>query len=164
MTATNETSRYKERPPRPLATDRRHRLPKITGRRLIALGALVGVVTWLFVIISSVSVYSTQLVVVEGGTLGIPPPTENLDFGDVPRGGQLQRFITFENSGIIPTAVVLVEWGGARDFTHVSDAFFSLAPGDDKTVVFDARPPASAAANTYKGKVIAIRVPWWCPF
>jgi len=160
MAVTRETSGDDGRQRQPLVIGAGRRLPKITVRRLIVAGVLLGVVAWLFAVVSSVTVYSTQLVVVDGNAIGIPPPTASLDFGDVPRGGQLERSIRFENSGIMPTAVLVIEWGGARDFTRVSDASFSLGPGEEKTVTFDARPPASAPAKAYKGKVIVLRIPW----
>ncbi len=121
-------------------------------------------VLWVAVAVSSISVYSTQMVVVDGSAIGIPPPDENLDFGDVPYGGYLERSILFENNGRIPTAVMILEWGGVRDLVGLSDAFFTLDPGEEKVVTFEARPPASAEAKAYTGKVIVVRVPWWTPW
>ena len=141
------------------------RRPRLTRLRLAILG-VIGVlfVIWAAVAISSTSIYSTQLVVVDGNAIGIPPPDNSLDFGDVPPGGYLERSMQFENNGSIPTAVMILEWGGVRDLVGLSDAFFTLDPGDEKVVTFEARPPASAEAKKYTGKVVVVRVPWWLPW
>ncbi len=59
---------------------------------------------------------------------------------------------------------MILEWGGVRDLVGLSDAFFTLDPGEEKVVTFEARPPASAEAKAYTGKVIVVRVPWWTPW
>ena len=143
------------------------RRPRLSRLRLAVLGVIaVLFVLWAAAAISSISVYSTQLVVVEGNAIGIPPTDDDgfMDFGDVPFGGYLERSIQFQNNGRIPTAVMILEWGGVRDLVGLSDAFFTLDPGDEKVVTFQARPPASAEAKEYTGKVIVVRVPWWTPW
>ncbi len=143
----------------------RLRRPRMTRLRWAVVGVIaVLFVLWVAVAVSSISVYSTQMVVVDGNAIGIPPPDEFLDFGDVPYGGYLERSILFQNNGRIPTAVMILEWGGVRDLVGLSDAFFTLDPGDEKVVTFKARPPASAEAKEYTGKVIVVRVPWWTPW
>ncbi len=141
--------------------------PRLTRLRLAVLAVVVVLlVLWAAVAVSSTSTYSAQVVVVEGGAVGIPPPND-LDFGDLPVGAAAERKIAFENNGRIPTAVVILEWGGIRDLMGISDAFFVLDPGDEKEVTFTVDPPPSALsgeAKKYTGRVIVLRVPWWTPW
>ncbi len=137
--------------------------PRLTRLRLAVLSIVVLLlVLWGAVAVSSTSIYSAQVVVLDSPAIGVPPP-EGLDFGDIPRGNSAERKITFENNGRIPTAAVIVEWGGIRGLLKISDAFFTLDPGDKKEVAFRAEAPAGGEAKKYSGKVIVLRVPWWWP-
>lgn len=142
----------------------RLRRPRMTRLRWAVLGLVaLLLVLWGAVAVASTSIYSARVLVVEGGAVGIPPPN-GLDFGDLPRGGSLERSILFENNGRIPTGVMIVEWGGIGGLLGISDAFFTLDPGDEKQVTFEASPPRSAEAKKYSGRVIVVRVPWWTPW
>lgn len=141
------------------------RRPRMTRWRLAVLGGIAALVLlWSAVAAASTSIYTARVQVVDGGAVGIPPPIQNLDFGDVPRGASVERTILFENQGRIPTAVLLFEWGGPRDFMGIGDAFFLLDPGEEKKVRFEVSPPFSAESKTYSGRVIVLRVPWWWPW
>lgn len=141
--------------------------PRLTRLRLAVLGVVVVLlVLWGAVAVASTSIYSAQVLVVEGGGIGIPPP-EQLDFGDLPVGASSEKKIFFENNGRVPTAVVILEWGGIRDLMGISDAFFVLDPGEEKEVTFRVEPPPSALSGeekAYSGKVIVVRIPWWTPW
>ena len=138
--------------------------PRLTRLRLAVLGVvLVLLFLWGAVAVSSTSIYSAQVVVVESGSIGIPPPND-LDFGDLPSGAAAEKKIAFENNGRVPTGVVILESGGIRDLLQVGDAFFTLDPGDDREITFTLEPPPSASQKKYSGKVIVIRAPWWTPW
>ncbi len=138
--------------------------PRITRLRLAVLGTVVVLlVVWAAVAVSSTSTYSAQVLVVADRAIGIPPPN-GLDFGDVPLGDSAEKRIAFENNGRVPTGVMILEWGSIRDLLKMDDAFFILDPGDEKEVTFAVRPPASAEAKRYSGRVIVVRVPWWWPW
>ena len=138
--------------------------PRVTRLRLAVLSvAALMLLLWAAIAVRSTSIYSTQVLVVDSEAIGIPPPDERLDFGDIPRGGSVERSIQFQNNGRIPTGVVILEWGSIRDLMSVSDAFFSLDPGDEKRVTFETASPASGEAKKYSGKVIVMRAPWWWP-
>ena len=141
--------------------------PRVTRLRLAVLGVVVVlVILWGAVAVSSTSIYSAQVLVVEGGGVGIPPP-EQLDFGDLPVGAASEKRIFFKNNGRVPTAVVILEWGGIRDLMGISDAFFVIDPGDEREITFRVEPPPSALSGeekAYSGKVIVVRIPWWTPW
>ena len=145
----------------------RLRRPRLTRLRLAVLGVVVVlVVLWGAVAVASTSIYSAQVVVVEGGAVGIPPPND-LDFGDLPPRAVAEKKIAFENNGRVPTGVLIIEWGGIGDLMAISDAFFTLDPGDEKEVTFTVDPPPSALsgeAKKYSGRVIVVQVPWWTPW
>lgn len=147
----------------------RLRRPRVTRLRLAVLAVVaVLLLLWGAVAVASTSIYSAQVLVVEGGSVGIPPPND-LDFGDLPVAGGSQKKIVFENNGRVPTGVMILEWGGIRDLMKISDAFFTLDPGDEREITFTVEPPPSslpegAAEKGYSGKVVVIRAPWWWPW
>ena len=146
---------------------RLHR-PRLTRLRLAVLaGVAVLVFLWGAAAVASTTTYSAQIVVVGvDQPVGLAPPVGQLDFGDLPPGIASEKSIMFENSGRVPTAVMILEWGGIRDLLQVGDAFFTLDPGGKKEVVFKVEPPPSAVsgeAKEYSGRVIVIRAPWWWP-
>lgn len=142
----------------------RLRWPRLRRWQLAALGVLVLLLAvWVGVSIGSSRMYSAQMYVVEGGSVGIPPPIE-LDFGDLPRGMAIDRKITLENNGFVPMRVTIVEWGNISDFVDISDAFFTLRPGEERTVTFTATSWMSAEAKKYSGKILVTQVPWPFPW
>jgi hypothetical protein len=141
--------------------------PRLTRLRLAVIGTvIVLLILWAAVAASATSIYSAQVVVVEGGALGIPPP-RGLDFGDLPPQSASEKKISFENNGNISTGVMVLEWGGIRDLMSVSDAFFTLDSGEQKDVTFRVEPPPTAVSGEdqkYTGKVVVVRVPVWWPW
>ncbi len=139
--------------------------PRLTGQRLAVLGVL-GVVflLWSAVTVLSTTTYSTTVLFTEGGGIGLPPPFENLDFGDVPAGMEMHRNVILENNGKLDAFVVVIPWGGIRDFFHVDDAFFNMSPGENRNVDFSVYAPANTAEGRHSGRVFILRLPWWWPF
>lgn len=139
--------------------------PRVTRWRLAVLGVVaLLVILWGAVAVSSTTTYSTTVLITEGGGIGIPPPFENLDFGDVPRNLEMHRNVMLENNGKLDTYVLIFSWGGIREFLSIDDAFFNLAPGDGRTVDFSVRAPANAPEERHSGRVFIVRLPWWWPF
>ena len=139
--------------------------PRLTRVRLAVLSvAVVLVALWAAVAVTSTSIYSAKVVVVlPGEPVGLPPPSQ-MDFGELPTGIASEKKIVFENNGRVPTAVMILEWGGIGDLMGISDAFFVIDPGDMKEITFRVEPPPSADTKEYSGKVIVVRVPWWTPW
>jgi hypothetical protein len=150
----------------PAALRRRLRLFRVTRWRLAVLGAvLLVVLAWGAVAVSSTTMYSTTVLFEEQeGGIGIPPPFESLDFGDVPRGMSMHRDVILENNGKLDSYVLIFSWGGIRDFLSIDDAFFNIAPGEEHNVDFSVRAPANAPAERKSGRVFVVRVPWWWPW
>jgi len=146
------------------------RIPTPISRRLTRWRLLVGgaaflaVLLWLAVAASAITTYSSTVLFTEGGGIGIPPPFENLDFGDVPRGMPMHRDVILENNGKLDTYIMVFTWGGIRDFLSVDDAFFNLSPGEQRNVDFAVGAPANANLKRYSGRVFVVRLPWWWPF
>lgn len=149
----------------PAALRRRLRLPRVTRWRLVALGAvLLVVLAWGSVALSSTTMYSTTVLITEERGIGIPPPFQSLDFGDVPQGMSMHRNVILENDGKLDSYVLIFSWGGIRDFLSIDDAFFNLSPGEERTVDFSVRSPQNAPAERYSGRVFIVRLPWWWPW
>lgn len=138
---------------------------RLTRFKLAVLGVL-GVVflLWSAVTALSTTTYSTTVLFTEGGGIGIPPPLENLDFGDVPRGMDMHRNVILENNGKLDAFVVVITWGGIRDFLHVDDAFFNLGTREKHNVDFSVYAPANMPESRHSGRVFIVRLPWWWPF
>jgi hypothetical protein len=149
----------------PAILRRRLRLPRLTRWRLAALGTILLVVlAWGSVAVSSTTMYSSTVLFTQDVGIGIPPPFENLDFGDVPRGLPMHRDVILDNNGKLDTYVLVFSWGGIRDFLSIDDAFFNLSPGEQRTVNFSVRAPENAPEKRYSGRVFIVRLPWWWPF
>ncbi len=141
----------------------RRRLPRVTRMRVAVAGTVILILlVWGAVIARSTSIYSAQVLVPEGGAIGIPPPT-GLDFGDVPRGASAEKRIQLTNEGRLNTYVVVFTWGSIGDLLNVSDAFFNMKPGEKRTLTFEASIPISAPQKKYTGRVFVVRLPWWWP-
>lgn len=139
--------------------------PRLARWQLITLAVLVALlVVWSGTTLGFSKTYSAQLFVVDTGAIGIPPPVESLDFGDLPRGTAVEREITLENNSPIPLRVFVVAWGDIRDLISIDDAFFRLGAGDEHTILLEARAPASAEAKKYGGRVVVVQTPWPFPW
>lgn len=139
--------------------------PRLARWQLVALGVLVTLlVVWSGTTLGFTKTYSAQVFVVDTGAIGIPPPLESLDFGDVPRGAAVERKIALENNSPIPLRVFVFAWGDIRDLISIDDAFFRLGAGDEHTIVLEARAPASAEAKKYDGRVVVLQTPWPVPW
>jgi hypothetical protein len=104
--------------------------------------------------------YSATVLVTGEGAIGLPPPTDELDFGDVSGGLNISRKMTLTNDGQFDSYVVIIVTGGIRDFLSVSDAFFVLDKGEERTVEFKVHPAMNAEQKRYSGHVFIVRMPW----
>jgi len=120
---------------------------------------------WAAVAAASTTVYTTTVLFTQPGSgIGLPPPTESLDFGDVPAGMEMHRNLNLENSGKLDAFVAVITWGGIRDFLHVNDAFFIMDSGERRAVDFSVYAPANTSEHRHSGHVIIVRLPWYWPF
>jgi hypothetical protein len=139
----------------------RLRFPRLTRWRLAAIGVIALILlVWSGVAVSSTTMYSATVLVSAEPGIGLPPPTNTLDFGDVSPGLNMTRKLTLTNDGHFDSYVAIIVTGGIRDFLSVSDAFFVLEKGDERTVEFKVRPPMNAEAKRYSGRVFIVRMPW----
>ncbi len=137
--------------------------PQVVRRAVLRILAVV-VVLWGVMTALSSSTYSTTVLFTDVGGVGIPPPSRNLDFGDVAAGLELHRTVMLENDGKVDTFVVVFSWGGIRDFLSIDDAFFNLSPGEQHNIDFSVVAPANASPDRHSGRVFVVRIPWWSPF
>jgi hypothetical protein len=135
--------------------------PRLTRWRLVAIGGIAAILfVWSGVAVSSTTMYSATVLVTGEGGIGLPPPTDTLDFGDVSPGFNMSRKLTLTNDGHFDSYVAIIVTGGIRDFLSVDDAFFVLDKGEERTVEFKVRPPANAGEKRYSGRVFIVRMPW----
>jgi len=95
----------------------------------------------------------------EGKGVGVNPTTENLDFGDLPKGNSLMRFVTIENSGKVDVYVKIIKTGSIADLIKISRNDFILSSGDSEKIELLLEMPISADKEGYKGKVIIFKLP-----
>ncbi len=98
-------------------------------------------------------------VVEEGGKIGVNPTAERLDYGDIPKGNALTRFITIENNGNMDIYVAVVKFGSVAELIKISKNNFTLYAGDDEKIELTLAMPISANKEEYKGKVIVFKLP-----
>jgi len=91
--------------------------------------------------------------------VGVNPATEKLDFGDIPKGDGLIRFITIENSGEMDVYVKIIKTGSISDLIKISRNNFILSSGNKERIEFSLEMPISANKKEYKGKVIIFKLP-----
>lgn len=109
----------------------------------------------------STDVISVQVVIISRTDfVAFNPTTERLDFGDMSRGSAQTRHLTLENNGSLPTRVSIILMGEVRDFISMSDAFFTLDPGEIRQVDFTLNVPAAVEVKSYSGRVVIVRTPW----
>lgn len=141
----------------------RHRLhwPQLTRWRLVAIGVVAAILfVWSGVAVSSTTMYSATVFVTGEGGIGLPPPTNTLDFGDVSPGLNMTRKMTLTNDGLFDSYVAIIVTGDIRNFLSVDDAFFVLDKDEERTVEFKVRAPINAEENRYSGRVFIVRMPW----
>ena len=91
--------------------------------------------------------------------VGVNPTTEELDFGDIPKGNGLMRFVTIENNGGMDVYVKIIKTGSISDLIEVSRNDFVLSSGDSAKIEFLLEMPISANKEEYKGKVMIFKLP-----
>lgn len=139
--------------------------PRLTRTRVIVLGVL-GLIflIWALVLARSTTMYDSTVLITGQSGIGLPPPTEELDFGDIGPGLNMSRELILTNDGQFDTFVMIVSVGSIRDFLHIDDAFFVLDKGEEKRVRFEIISPDGAERKRYDGKVLVFRIPWGLPF
>ena len=95
----------------------------------------------------------------EGKGVGVNPTAEELDFGDLPKGDNLMRFVTIENGGKMDVYVKIIKTGSISDLIEINRNNFVLSSGDSAKIEFSLKMPISANKEGYKGKVIIFKLP-----
>ena len=91
--------------------------------------------------------------------VGVNPTTEELDFGDLPKGDNLMRFVTIENGGEMDVYVKIVKTGSISDLIAINKNDFVLSSGDSVKIELLLEMPISADKEGYEGKVIIFKLP-----
>jgi hypothetical protein len=151
----------RERLPAPV----RRRFPRFTRWRLALLAGIVLAMLLLFgAAASSTSIYSATVLVTES-THGIAPPGNPFDFGDLPPTASMDNKLTFKNDGKLDTYIMIMAFGGIRDFLDIEDAFFNLEPGQEREILVRLTVPSTAEpGKRYDGKVVVTKLPWGLPW
>ena len=110
------------------------------------------------------AIYSAQAVAVEpveeGGTFGIAPYTDRVDFGDIPAGSSLSKEISQENQGSVPNNIRVFTMGSIGSFIEITPESFTLEAGETQTVELEITMPASATpGQKFTGRIIILRFP-----
>lgn len=142
----------------------RPRLPrlKLWQWSLVIVLALFAVL-WTSTAAQSTSVYSSTVLVTEGRQ-GLADPSSLFDFGDLPPTGAIEHKLSLKNDGVTDTFIAIGIFGGIRDLIDIEDAFFNLAPGEERDIMVTLTVPATAEPGTrFSGRVVISRLPWWSP-
>ena len=136
---------------------------KWTAKKILKLVALfvIAVFVWVGAVqYMAADKYSAVVKVQEEDKgVGVNPTTEELDFGDLPKGNGLMRFVTIENGGEMDVYVKIVKTGGISDLIEINKNNFVLSSGDSVKIELLLEMPISANKEEYKGKVIIFKLP-----
>ena len=91
--------------------------------------------------------------------VGVNPTTEELDFGDLPKGDNLMRFVTIENGGEMDVYVKIIKTGSISDLIEINKNNFVLSSGNSVKIELLLEMPISADKEGYEGKVIIFKLP-----
>jgi len=143
----------------------RLRLPRLKLWQLGVLGVLLLIFAlWLSAAAQSTSIYSAAVLVTEGRH-GIAPPGNPFDFGDLPPTASMDNKLIYKNEGRMDTYVMIGVFGSIRDFIDIEDAFFNLAPGEEREILVKLSVPSTAEpGKRYTGRVVITRLPWGLPW
>lgn len=150
-----------ERLPAPL----RRRLSWFTRWRLVLLGGIILLLLlWSGSAATSTSVYSASVLITETRH-GIAPPDALFDFGDLPPTAAIDHKLTLKNDGRMDTYVMIMVFGGIRDFLDIDDAFFNLGSGEEREILVRLSVPSTAEpGKRFSGRVVITRLPWGLPW
>jgi len=142
----------------------RRRLPRFTRWRLALLaGIILLMLLWFGAVASSTSIYSATVLVTETSH-GIADPKALFDFGDLPPTAAIEHKLTLKNDGRMDTYIMIMAFGGIRDFLEIEDAFFTLKSGQEREILVKLTVPSTAEpGKRYNGRVVVTRLPWWAP-
>ena len=126
----------------------------------ILIGILAVVVLVVVVQVINAEKHSMLVNVVEGeNVVGLNPTTERLDFGDLSRNNRLVRHIAMQNGGNFSVYVVVWKFGELAELVQANKNFFTLKPGEEARLSFEASIPPSAEVRKYTGNVWIFRFP-----
>lgn len=128
---------------------------KKIGWGIVALVAIVAIAQY----IAADKYDAAVKVVEEGGGIGVNPMTERLDFGDLPKGNGLMRFVTIENGGKMDIYVKIIKTGNISDLIEINRNNFVLSSGDSVKIELLLEMPISANKEEYEGKIIIFKLP-----
>lgn len=108
------------------------------------------------------TMYSTQVVVIEaGGSIGVAPFTDRVDFGDVPQGDSISKTIILENNGDNNNTIKVYILGSISQLIEPTPGYsFEINAGQTKNLVLSLSMPASApVGKKFTGRIIILKLP-----
>jgi hypothetical protein len=129
----------------------------------IALAIVVVIlIVAVFFFARSTNIYSTQAVTVEaGGSIGMAPFTDRIDFGDIPQGDNVTKTVVLTNSGDNNNTIKVYVLGSISQMITVTPGkSFELIAGKTQDIDFKLAMPASAAVGKkFTGRIIILKLP-----
>lgn len=108
------------------------------------------------------TMYSTQVVAIEaGGSIGVAPFTDRVDFGDVPQGDSISKTIILENNGDNNNTIKVYILGSISQLIEPTPGYsFEINAGQTKNLVLSLSMPASApVGKKFTGRIIILKLP-----
>lgn len=127
----------------------------------------VVIIVFILVVLAGVLIpfttsYSSQVIAVEaGGSIGINPSTDRIDFGDMPSGTSVAKAVTLESGGDSSASIRIFIIGGIGSLIKVEPSTsFKMEPGESQQVIFRLSMPATAVPGTkFSGRIFILRLP-----
>jgi hypothetical protein len=116
----------------------------------------------IFFFAHSTNIYSARVVTVEaGGSIGMAPFTDRIDFGDVPQGTSVTKTVSLKNNGNSSNTIKVYVLGSISQLIDVVPGkSFELAAGKSQDIDFKLSMPASApVGKKFTGRIIILKLP-----
>ncbi|MFC1958957.1 hypothetical protein ACFLV6_03500 [Chloroflexota bacterium] len=131
-------------------------------RYIVIIAVAVVLVLGATFLAQSLTMYSTQVVVVEKGSpVGIAPFTDRVDFGDMPAGLGTAKIINLENAGTVPNTIRVYVTGSIAKFITVEpDSSFTLEGEQALELNLNIYiPESSTPGQKFTGRIFILRIP-----
>jgi hypothetical protein len=115
-----------------------------------------------FIFFSWADMYSSQVVATEaGGTIGMAPFTDRIDFGDIPLGKGVTKTVIMTNNGNNDNTIKVFVLGSIAQLIDVEPGkSFTLKAGETVNLNFRLTMPASApVGKKFSGRIIILTLP-----
>ncbi len=126
----------------------------------MAIALTASLITTAIVEIRYATKYHSQVnVIKDRSKIGINPLPDALDFGDLPKGGGMTRFVTLSSKSGRDAYMFVYIRGAISPFVKLKKTWFVMKANKTKKLEFKLKIPASTKYKEYDGTIYIFRFP-----